>query len=69
MNKDDINQQEMTKRRPGRPEKRPGERLSKTIFVRVTFKELMALKGKAREGGLDLPDFLRSIIRREISRK
>jgi hypothetical protein len=59
----------VTKRKPGRPKIRTGERLSQTLAFRVTYQEAMGLKAKARAAGLEWRDYLRALVRKDLEAK
>lgn len=61
-----LDTNDMGRRGPGRPKKQPGERVSRTLAVRVTYAEEMALRRKAKAAGVSLVDYHRSIIRKDI---
>jgi hypothetical protein len=50
----------------GRPRKPQGERVSRTLAVRVTYAEEMALRRKAKDAGKKLTVYHRDLIRRDI---
>lgn len=57
------------KRKPGRPKITTGERLSRTLAFRVTYKEDLGIRANAKAAGVEVTDYLRSLVRRDLEPK
>lgn len=51
------------KRGRGRPRKKAGERLTQTVFFRLTYAELLRLRELAKAAGVDYNECARQIVR------
>ena len=56
----------VSRRGRGRPKKAPGERVSRTLAVRVTFAEAMALRRLAKAAGKKLTSYHRDLLRQHL---
>jgi hypothetical protein len=54
------------KRGRGRPKKSPGERVSRTLAVRVTYAEALALRRLAKAAGKQLTAYHRDLLRQHL---
>jgi len=54
------------KRRRGRPRKTEGDRLSQTVFFRLTYAELLRLRELAKAAGVDYNECARQIVRARL---